>query len=260
MEKLSRLLKVIILFNLCIQPLNAQNRLCIYNTKGSVVLEENPIKKEIKKGDFINKKDNVKVADKSQITALDESGQVYLIDKPGNYNFDKLLLFRKKEATTGLTSKYFKLVWQEMTQKGGKKVIGAVYRGNNLMLSPKDSAKVKNSKITLRWKADSLSLNYVFIRKKESDEVLKLATNGSGLVLFNDNPIFQQGTTFEWTVSKESFPNLNNLPFYTFTLVDRNKYKTLKDDYKSFIDDLKASGLDDEQINNVLCERFGLCE
>lgn len=260
MEKLSRFLIIIVVFQFCVQPLKAQNRLCIYNAKGSAIVENDPRKKEIKKGDFIKQSDKVKVADKSLVTALDETGQVYVIDKPGNYNFDKLLGFKKKAETTGLTSKYFKFVWKEMTQKEGNKLIGGVYRGNSLMISPKDSAQVKNSKITFRWKPDSLSVNYVFIRNKETDETLKLATNGSELVLFQENPIFKEAVNLEWTVSKESFPNLNNLPFNSFTLIDRNKYKTLKNSYKSLTDDLKTSGLDDQQISEVLCESFGLCE
>ncbi|MBT8269698.1 MAG: hypothetical protein KJN59_10795, partial [Bacteroidia bacterium] len=57
----------------------------------------------------------------------------------------------------------------------------------------------------------------------------------------------------------EAFPNLNNLPFFSFKQIDRNTYESLKSDYSDLISDLKSLGLSDKEINRNLCEAYGFC-
>lgn len=247
--------------------LQAQNSLCVYAIKGSITVERSGKYMTLKKGDIINTSDKVKIGEKSQITAIDNSGSTYLFSEPGRYDFKKLVTSNPQKNTSGLTSKYFRYIWQELTHQGENKivggvsrVVGGVYRGDGLMISPPDSAQVKNSKITFRWKNESLLNSYIFIRNKTTSEVLKIATNGSELTLFGDNPILSNTDTIEWTVSEESFPNLANVAFQTIYLISSEEFKKNKQNYLDFEIDLKNLDLDQGEIKSILCTQYKLCE
>ena len=178
------------------------------------------------------------------------------------YAYKNVLSHKAIENQKSLTSKYFKLIWDELLKrKSSKTIIGGVFRGDVLMEFPKDSTQTASSKLTFRWKEDSETSQYfVFIRQKDSEDAYKFATNGNELTLYKSNPIFYDGNEFEWSVSTSEFPNLKNIPFYTFTLIYRSEYETLKSNYKDLIDDLKAVGLSDTEVEDELCETYGICK
>src|SRR5690606_17224866 len=119
-------------------------------------------------------------------------------------------------------------------------VIGGVFRGEKLMLFPIDSSKIANHKLSFKWKTDSLHTSYyLFIKNIETDTLLKLETNGSQISLFSDNPIFNAGKTFEWTVSTKAYPNLNNSLFYSFEILDNESFETAKSNYQDLISGLE---------------------
>ncbi len=258
MEKLSFGL----IFFLCSLTLWSQDTLCIYKTKGVAILEHDKTKVPIKKGAYILKQDIVKIPAKSEIIAIDNNGSAYQINKEGSYSLRQLHSFKIKQTSSTLTSNYLKYIWKELTNTKDQEVlIAGVFRGDLLMLSPKDSSQIAGSRITLKWRPiEGEDLYSVFIRNSVTEDVLKIETNGSQLALFDDNPFFNEDDGFQWTVSTDPFPNLDNLPFYSFNLVDRNTYYERLKDYSQLIVDLKALGNSDEEINAILCETYGLCK
>ena len=142
-----------------------------------------------------------------------------------------------------------------------KALIAGVFRGETLMNYPLDKSKIASSKITFEWDLEeSEKLCYIFVKNLITDEILKIETNGSQLSLYNDNPIFNDNAIFEWAVTTEAFPNLDNIPFFSFELIDRTTYESLKTEYSDFIKDLKTLGHSEKEISNVLCETYGLCK
>ncbi len=252
----------IILFCCFVSVLNAQDSLCVFKVKGTAYCKQSNVLKPLSKGTFIPKSSNLILAESAEITAIDSKGEAFKIDKAGEYKFSKILQHKAIKNAQGLTTKYLKLIWDELTKKGsGKTIIGGVYRGDILMEFPIDSTKTASSKLSFSWKKQNEDANYfIFIRNIETDEVYKFSTNGTTLTLYKDNPIFYEGDDYEWSVSTEEFPNLKNIPFYSFTLIERSEYKALKQEFIEVITDLKALGLTDSEIEESLCKTYGICK
>lgn len=240
----------------------SQDTLCVYKTKGMSFIEINSQQKSLKKGTLIGKKDIIKILPDAKVTAIDNMGNSYDINKEGTYSLKYLRNFKTTKATSNFTVRYFKHLWDELRDKSeDKALIAGVFRGETLMRFPKDSCKIANSKIVFKWDAElSNNLYYLFVKNSSTNEVLKIETNGSQIALYDEHPIFNEGDIFQWTVTKEAFPNLDNIPFFNFKLIDRNTYETLKTKYSEFITDLENLGHSEIEINTILCETYGLCK
>lgn len=240
----------------------AQDKLCVYKTQGASIIEKNNKQMAIKKGTIIDKMSVVKLFPDSEIIAIDNTGNTYMIKKAGDFSLKHLLNFKTKKNSSSFTASYFKHIWNEMTAENNEKVlIAGVFRGEVLMTYPHDKSKVANSKIVFKWhELVNTELYYVFVKNPITDDILKIETNGTHLALYDDNAIFQDSYSFDWTVSTEAFPNLDNIPFHNFNIIDRNEYMKLKENYSEFIDDLQSLGLTDSIIEDLLCKLHGLCK
>lgn len=252
---------LIIVFLLANQLFFAQEPLCVFKATAEIFSSNSP-SKPLHKGTLVNNKDVVTLQKGSSLSLINKKGELYKVDLAGNYSYNQLLMHKVDNEKSSLTSKYLEYLWEEMTHGAGSEtIIGGVFRGENLMIYPVDSALVASSKITFEWETDSLNTSYyIFIRNFKTETMLKMETNGSMLSLFKDNPIFSEGNDFEWYVDSEAFPNLDNKTFYSFSLIDRNTYQNKKEEYKDFISDLKDTGLTDQEIEAILCETYGLCK
>ncbi|WP_162306995.1 hypothetical protein [Winogradskyella ouciana] len=234
----------------------------MFKTNSGIIAKIDGKKRPLNKGDFLNEKSTIYVSSPSEIMLIDSQGDAFNIEDVGTYTYKSIIQNKAIEDQKSLTSKYFKLIWDELLKrKSGKTIIGGVFRGDVLMKYPRDSTKTASSKLTLSWKTqDEASQYYVIIRPKNSEEVHKFATNGNTLTLYNDNPIFAEGNEFEWSVTTLEFPNLKNIPFYAFTLIERSEYEALKSSYKDLIKDLKVLGLSSTEIEESICETYGICK
>lgn len=240
----------------------SQDSLCVYKASGLAMIETQKGEKLLQKGAFIGINDIVKISPKTVITTIDDNGTAYKIHVEGTYGFNHLLNFKVKKNSSSLTASYFKYVWQELRSKGEKEVlIAGVFRGDALMEFPKDNSKLVASKISLKWQTvENENLYYVFVRNNVTEDILKIETNGSQLSLYNENPIFTDSNSFQWAVTTDAFPNLDNIPFYSFELIDRSEYQNLKALFLGLITDLKNIGTSDAEIETILCETYGLCK
>lgn len=247
---------------LLISTAAAQDSLYVFQVKGEVILVTGKADRMAKKGSLLTASSSLRLGNGASLTAIDQRGVTYEAVGPATVGFQQLLARKGKPRGSNMTAQYLTYVWKEFV--GGERnetLIGAAFRGEMRMLAPTDSAKVVASKVTLKWKTDSLATSYyLFVRNILTDEVAKFETDGSRLTLFKDNPLFEDGSTqFEWAVTTEAFPNLNNLPFYAFELIDRNTYKQLETEHQAFVDDLRLLGMDEREIADALCETFGIC-
>src|SRR5690606_25300910 len=100
---------------------------------------------------------------------------------------------------------------------------------------------------------------YVFIRNIITGHVTKFETDGSHLAIYGGRPLFAESPYIEWAVTSEPFPNLDNIPYYAFELIDRNRYKLMVSEHQSYIDDLASLGMEERLIAEALCDTFGIC-
>lgn len=253
---------VIILLALSTVLLHAQDSLCVYKTKPGILLNDNGNKRPLSKGDYISAKSSIYMSSASEVMLINSQGEAFNIKNAGTYSYKNILKYKALDEQKSLTSKYFKLIWDELLKRNSNKtIIGGVFRGDVLIESPMDSTKSASSKITFRWKTEADASQYfIFIRAKNSETVYKFATNGNEFIVYKDNPIFSDNIEFEWSVSTSEFPSLKNIPFFTFTLIDRSEYEALKSSYSDLIKDLKAVGLTSTEIEDALCETYGICK
>ena len=129
------------------------------------------------------------------------------------------------------------------------------------MLYPADSSSIAGSKLTFQWKTEEdVAKYYVFVRNIETNDIIKIGTNGSEITLYQDLSIFSEGVTFQWAVATTEFPNLDNIPFSTFDLIDRNEYYKRISTYHNLSADLKELGLSNSEIEKSFCETYGICK
>ena len=239
----------------------AQDSLYVFQLTGETMVTVGQRQQAAKKGALLTAASSLNLGNGAALTAIDKLGNTYVAAGPGTVNFGQLASSKGNPTNSSMTAQYLQYVWKEFM--GGDKsatVVGTTFRGDLRMMMPIDSAKVVRSKVQFSWSTDSLvTAYYLFIRNVETGEVSKFETDGSRLALYGENNVFAEGNYFEWTVSTEAFPNLNNLPFYAFELIDRNTYKQLETVHQAFIDDLQALGMNDSEISRALCETFGIC-
>jgi hypothetical protein len=250
-----------ILIFLCVfQYSFAQDSLCVFHIKGKIYLQSSTNSKALFKGDLLTKKDKLKILPESELTAIDNRGNVYIRNKQGTCNFNDLLLSKQEDANTSLTAKYFKYIWHEFLNKGrNETIIAGVFRGNELMTVPKDSSLIASENIFFKWVKTDADLYYLFVLNTHTEELLKIETHDSQITLSNENPIFLEGDEFKWSISKKAFPNLKNMPYYTFRRISMNHYLDLKSDYNDLIITLNQIGISQNEIDLILCETYGLC-
>lgn len=249
----------IVLFLFFVQVSYAQESLCVYKVSGIVTLNKKT--KSLSKGSLINKTDVVKLSAKSKLIAIDDEGSLFELNKLGDYAFSSILKNKKATEKSGLTSKYFKFVWSELTHKKEEnKSIAGVFRGNVLMKYPPENTSLAGQKIVLKWDGDTQTSYYLFVRNVTDDSLLKLETNGNQIALYSDSEIFKNGTTFEWTVSTEEFPNIKNIPFYRFITISYSEYSDEIKKHQPLIEELQELGLNENEISYEICKNSRLCD
>jgi len=240
----------------------AQDSLCVFNVNGNAFVKTDRKIMPLKKGALLNKNVEILVKSPSEITLINANGEAYKIERVGDYKFNDIINKGRIKDQKSLTSKYFKLVWDEFLQKeSGKTAIGGVFRGDVLMEFPQDSTKLAGSKLNFKWKnSEENKTYYLFIKNLKTEDILKLSTNGNEISLYKTQAIFSEGDVFEWTVSTLEFPNLKNMPFSTFQLMSREEYAAFLESQSVLIENLKALRLTDEEVLNSLCETYDICK
>ena len=223
---MGKLFVKIVLVLFFIQISYAQESLCVYKVSGIVTLNRKT--KSLSKGSLINKKDVVNLSAKSKLITIDNEGSLFELNKLGNYGFSTILKNKKATEKSGLTSKYFKFVWSELThEKGVTNAVAGVFRGNKLMTFPPDNSILHIEKIIFEWISEPQTMYYFFIRNLATNDITKIETNGSHLGLKTDNFIFVNSKDYEWSVASDEFPNLENIPFYKFSIITQVEYEEL---------------------------------
>jgi hypothetical protein len=254
MEKL--FIKILLLLFTC-QVAVAQDSLCVFKVKGIVTRST---QKPVLKGRMINKTETVVISTNSELIAIDGQGNLYLVDKPGKYNFKALLSFKRNDNRTGLTASYFKFIWSELTHHKVKASANAVvFRGDILMQYPQNNAIVYENKVDFIWSETPQKRYYLFLKNSTSGVISKFETNGTQLGFTKDNAILIGDTDFEWAVTTDASPNLDNMPFYKFSLSESKEYQDLKTNQNILIEQLRQLGLNESEISETVCNSFGAC-
>jgi hypothetical protein len=251
-----------LIFFLFVQFAISQDTLCVFRVNGSVLKLNSGQIQPLKKGDYIVKSDKIMLEEASNILTIDKNGVAYMLGKKGSHSFSNVLSNKETKTKSGLTSKYFKLIWRELKRaKASHTLIGGVFRGEQLMLYPRDNIKIAGSVIEFLWEsAEKNSDYYLFIRDTKNDKLSKFKLNITSFSIYKSSTIFANSKFFEWCVTTEEFPNLDNLPFFSFELISKSEYQNLRQSYQGLVFDLQSLNFDNNTIYAELCKAYGLCK
>ncbi|MCC4214682.1 hypothetical protein [Leeuwenhoekiella parthenopeia] len=240
---------------------HAQDSLYVYQTEGIVLQGKPNAKTRVQKGSLLTSRVKVELQPQASLTAISKEGLLYTTADPGLYTHAMLLKRRTQRYPKNLSANYFKYIWSELLGNSSKATqIGGVFRGESLMLFPADRSHIAGSRLEFRWLQDAPEASgYLFIREAEGEAVLKLESNGSSLA-FYEHPFFEEGKTYEWAVTTEAFPNLNNLRFFSFKHITKAEYAVLREAQVSQLNKTLLAGLSKQELETLLCEEYGLCK
>ena len=146
-----------------------QDSLCVFQLKGSAYLKMASTMEPLKKGRFLDDNATVLLPASADFTAIDASGQAYKVTNSGEYHYDQLLKHPVIDKQHSLTTKYLKVIWDELRNKSqDKTIIGGVFRGDIPMLFPLDSTTIVKGKIAFEWQPfEEADHSYFFLKNSE---------------------------------------------------------------------------------------------
>ncbi len=195
---------------------------------------------------------------------IDESGNLYNINKTGEYAFADLKNIPAEVDDSSFTKKYFTYVWKQFTNTNqARSKGGVVYRvdNNTLMFQPTDSVKIYFPEVRFVWKkGKEKDQTYYFILKDlKTNNITKIGTTDNNITLFVDNNVLKRSNSYEWTVSKTKYPNLDEVSFYNFELINTEEFKKLQSEINNITSDLQNLGFTTEEIKKMLCDDYHIC-
>ena len=264
MEKLYpiKYISLITLVFCCLSVGKAQDTLMVFKVNGSPILKVNDSLKSLSKGSKISSNAIVSLKANDDLLLINEKGACYKIDEPREYKFSEVLNHPVAEDNSSFTKKYFTYVWNQFVKNTKSKAkIGVVIRGVPvILLQPNDSSMIYISKIKFVWDIKSIQEESFFLlRDIETDHLSKFGVTSSSLTLFVDNQILKKGKAYQWAISDQDFPNLEQVEFYNFSLLTSDELKLLEPDIDLFKKELSAFGFTSDEIRTLLCTDYKIC-
>ncbi|WP_136464913.1 hypothetical protein [Flagellimonas onchidii] len=233
------------------------NSLLVFSSKGDIINMKT--REVILKGDILKKQDVLLLDNEASITAIDADGQAYTYEGEAKCRFADLL--EKKKKLNNLTVRYFQFIYQEFTgQQPKESVMAGVYRGNDLLITPPDSAMVSNRNLRFFWEHANTNFYYFFLRNKTTEEIFKIGVSGTQIKLYEEKSIFKGSTQFEWTVDTREYPDLKNIGWNRFEIKNYKEVETELLRYEKFIEDMKVLGFSKNEVTKRICESYGVCK
>jgi hypothetical protein len=262
MEKLYEIIgKGLCLLLLCSTlGIHAQNSLVVFKTEGRPMVKVNDSLKTLSKGSAIASNAVITIKDTENLLAIDEHGNCYKTDRIGDYTFADLLNSPVPADNSSFTKKYLTYVWNQFTnQNSAKTKTGVVFRTDNFtLLQPPDNVKFFVPEINFVWNIDA-EFSYFMLKDLATGHISKFGVSGNSLTLFVDNRLLTKGNTYQWSVSDQKFPDLEQIEYFNFSIITNEEFAALKPELDSFKNDLSAIGFSTEEIKQLLCSDYKIC-
>jgi len=242
----------------------SQNNFIVFKVEGAPRLLQNDTIRTVTKGSIIDFTSKLTLHRDDSVLIINEEGNLIKVDDERTYTYNDLYYIAPEKDDSNFTKKYFAYVWNQFTNNRKIRTKGGVvYRvdNNSLMIEPSDSVKIYFPEIKFVWKKDdAVDKTYYFILKNlKTNHITKIGTRNDELRLFVDNVILKRGTNYEWAVSETKYPDLYEVTFYNFELLDNEQFKSLSFEISSITTGLQKLGFASEEIKKMLCEDYKIC-
>lgn len=238
----------------------AQNRYYVFKKAGSPFFKTGS---EVERGASFQDGDTLQLGNEDYVMLVNQKGELFEIKVANKYTFNEVLNYRLKMEYTSFTKKYFTYVWSQFTNKRkSKQEAGVVYREDRNVqgIMPMDSALVYKPNVWFRWKNKTNNeLVYFFLKDLEKNHITKIGTPSDSLLLHIDNYLLSPGKNYQWSVASSSFPNLNDLKFYSLKVLIDDEYAKIEQEIAILIKTFKLLGFSEKEIQKVICIDYKFC-
>jgi hypothetical protein len=234
---------------------------CVFQVEGNPTLIDEEAQPLVK-GMFVYPKHSLSLNEGDKVILTDGEGVLYEIKKKVTMPYDRIQRYTKKEKQSAFTLEYLKYVWQKLWEREEKQNIGVVFRAPNSTqpIFPLDSVKLFMAAVPFEWQEPkSEKIQYMYLQQETSDDFVKLATNGTKIILPVDGKLLQTGTSYRWTVTSESDPSLEEMEFHSFELLQKEMFEARLRELNAIRMEFRSLGLSDEEIRRSFCEDEKLC-
>ncbi|MDC6350493.1 hypothetical protein PP178_02940 [Zeaxanthinibacter sp. PT1] len=238
----------------------SQTAYCVLKARGEPVINQNS---PVFKGALVSPGDTLELKEEDYVLLVGPEGNIYEIQKSEVYVYSDLRQYRLETPEESFMRKYFSYLWKQFTEQDKvKDHIGVVYREGMtpLLLSPANKVNMFVPEIEFSWVIpEKTTMNYFFLENLQSGQLFKFGITGNSLLLYVDGIFLQKGSSFQWGVASDPFPNLKKLKYHSFKLLNAQEFEELKSQLYALSEYLKALGYSDEEISETLCTDFKYC-
>jgi hypothetical protein len=241
--------------------LKAQEKLIIYSVKGEPKIEiKGKEDQKAVKGFMLKPKHIIALKKNDTLLIIAKEGKTFHLTEQGNYSYKDIFKNEIINKTSSFTKKFFSYVWDQFIINNKEKgKIGVVYRNDNLViLEPADNVKLFSPEITFLWNTD-FENSFFHLKNTKNNHITKIGVQGNSLTLFVDNNVLTLGNTYKWAISKEKFPDLNQINYSKLTLLTSKEFNELKLNLSKFQIEMQNLGFSEQDIKKLLCKDYKLC-
>lgn len=243
----------------------SQGDLYVFNHKGNVNIIKDKDSIQVYKGCLIKENQELVLDSNSSVIYINKDGLNQKISKKGRYSYSSLTEFKNNEEQPSFMKAYFSYLWEEFTnlKRETRTKSGVVYRGDEevLMLYPYNNSSLYSDFITFNWQRikDKKKNYYVVIKHADSIKYSLIGTKNNQIELKVDGILLKKNTSYQWTITETKFFNIEKLNFHTFTIPGQEEYAKLKNDSQKIENYLLKLGVNQDNIDKILCQDFKIC-
>lgn len=246
---------------LCNNGLLAQEKgnYCVFQVEGKPMLNDSVV---MAKGMFVREPDFLTLGEEDKLLLTDVEGVMYEISKKAIIPYGRIERYTKKESQSPFTLTYLKYIWEKLWEREEKQNIGVVFRAPNYTapITPLDSVQIYMPEVMFSWEASKTGeMQYFYLQQKGSESILKMATNGSTLVIPVGGFLLRPGESYRWAVTPENDLNSEYLQFSSFDLLDKKSFDARMNELNGARMEFMTLGLSEEEIKQTFCEDKNLC-
>lgn len=217
----------------------------VFYIKGDALIEHDSKSNALAKDAMIYINDIITLKENTTMVLLDENNNSLVIEKPGTYSTDEIILLFENVNHDNFTQKYFSYVVEEFLHHHGEKTYtAAVSRGELIeLLNPKDSCIVISDDIDFNWTNLENKDLWFFIYSSSGQRIHESQAKDTSLIISIKGSGLISGETYLWMVSLNRYPTEDDL-LNVFTIADDINKLKLESDIKNFETQLSNSGYD----------------
>lgn len=182
-----KLIVILLLLQQSFAQAGAGQKYLLYHVNKNVQRVENGKKEIAKRGMFLMAPHTIILQPQADVMLVQNDGKSLLLNKPGNYTFNRISQLFNSGNISSLSSGFFSYVFEKFLQNENadeqQKVTAVVFRGKKAMQLPVDSSFIFSFPVTLQWKPEQKNIPYKLHIRINRDSIDTIIHNQNSFLL-----------------------------------------------------------------------------